>query len=201
MSIEVLAKRIEEAYEALDKTIEKVSLLTGIVDQFKINTESIMEKYITTLEPSRMAEMRESSKKHLQQMIEDIDSIDKALKNYEVVEFQLVEQITNFQQRINNLENNLQNTRKSLQDMDTKLLRLIKEAEKNQQSAQKRFTQASQLISAEKEIEKYDELLKLMRTNNRLLQDLNNKQKIIDNQGQIKGFNSERKIPKNGDKE
>jgi hypothetical protein len=35
-----------------------------------------------------------------------------------------------------------------------------------------------------------------MRTNNRLLQDLNNKQKIIDNQGQIKGFNSERKIPR-----
>lgn len=201
MSIEVLAKRIEEAYEALDKTIEKVGMLTGIVDQFKISTESIIEKYIITLEPSRMAEMRESSKKHLQKMIEDIDSIDKALKNYEVVEFQLVEQITNFQQRINNLENNLQNTRKSLQDMDTKLLRLIKEAEKNQQSAQKRFTQASQLISAEKEIEKYDELLKLMRTNNRLLQDLNNKQKIIDNQGQIKGFNSERKIPKNGDKE
>lgn len=201
MSIEVLAKRIEEAYEALDKTIEKVGLLTGIVDQFRINTESIMEKYITTLDPSRMAEMRESSKKNLQKMVEDIDSIDKALKNYEVVEYQLVEQITNFQQRINNLENNLQNTRKSLQDMDTKLLRLIKEAEKNQQSAQKRFTQASQLISAEKEIEKYDELLKLMRTNNRLLQDLNNKQKIIDNQGQIKGFNSERKIPKNGDKE
>jgi septal ring factor EnvC (AmiA/AmiB activator) len=152
MSIEVLAKRIEEAYEALDKTIEKVGMLTGIVDQFKISTESIIEKYIITLEPSRMAEMRESSKKHLQKMIEDIDSIDKALKNYEVVEFQLVEQITNFQQRINNLENNLQNTRKSLQDMDTKLLRLIKEAEKNQQSAQKRFTQASQLISAEKEI-------------------------------------------------
>lgn len=201
MSIEVLAKRIEEAYEALDKTIEKVGLLTGIVDQFRINTESIMEKYITTLDPSRMAEMRESSKKNLQKMVEDIDSIDKALKNYEVVEYQLVEQITNFQQRINNLENNLQNTRKSLQDMDTKLLRLIKEAEKNQQSAQKRFSQASQLIAAEKEIEKYDELIKLMRINNRLLQEVANKQKGMDISGQTKGLNNDHKNQKNGSKE
>lgn len=201
MSIEVLAKRIEEAYESLNTTIEKVGTLTDIVDQFKKSTESIMEKYISTLEPSRMAELRENSKKNLQKMIEDIDSIDRAIKNYEIVEHQLVEQITNFQQRINNLETNLGNTRKSLQDMDTKLLRLIKEAEKNQQTAQKRFTQATQLITAEKEIEKYDELLRLIKNNNRLLQELTNKSKNMESLGQGKEIFSDRKSHKNGQKE
>lgn len=175
MSMELLAKRIEEAYDSLSTTIEKIGMLSGIVDQFKSNTETIIEKYMVTLEPSRIAELRENSKKNLQKMIEDIGSIDKALSNYEVVEYQLGEHITNFQTRMNNLEQSLQSTRKSLQDMDNKLLRLIKEAEKNQATAQKRFNQSSQLFAATTEIEKYDELLKLTKSNNKLLNDLLNK--------------------------
>jgi len=181
MNIELLGKKIEEAYNELTTTVEKLNTLTGIVDQLKNNTKGIIDQYVATLDPTKMAEMRESSKKAFQQMMDDIIKIDQALKNYEVVEYQLGENITGFNVRLNQFENSLQSTRKSLQDMDTKLLKLIKEAEKNQANGQKRFQQASQLFHASAEIEKYDELIKLERENNRLLKELLGKKDQIGN--------------------
>lgn len=186
MNIEVLAKNIEEAYEVLNRTIDKLNSLTGIVDQFKSNTQEIIEKYIKTVEPNKIADLRENSKKNLQKMIEDISSIDKALSNYDIVEHQLSENISNFQVKMNNFENTIQSTRTTLQKLDEKLLKLIKEAEKNQQTAQKRFSQASQLFAATIEIEKYEDLLKITKENNVLLKKIVEKDTINKNDQKYK---------------
>lgn len=165
----MLTKNIEEAYQMLNQTINKIGALGDIVNEFKKSTQEIVDNYISTIEPSKMGDLRENSKKMLQTMIEDISSIDNALSKYDIVEHQLNEHIVNFQVKLNNFEQTLQSTKKIMQDMDTKLLKLIKEAEKNQQTAQKRFTQASQLFAATIEIEKYDELLKISNENKKLL--------------------------------
>lgn len=186
MNIEVLAKNIEEAYEALNRTIDKLTSLTGIVDQFKSNTQEIIDKYMSTIGSNKMADLRENSKKSLQKMIEDISSIDKALSNYDIVEHQLSENISNFQVKMNNFENTIQSTRTTLQKLDEKLLKLIKEAEKNQQTAQKRFSQASQLFAAIIEIEKYEDLLKITKENNVLLKKIVEKDTINKNDQKYK---------------
>ena len=175
MTNEQLSKKIEEAYEELIKTMDQIGSLGQIVEQLKTNTQSIIEKYVETLEPAKIAQLREQSKKSLNQMIEDVNRIQKAMIDYDVVEHQISEYVTSFTVKMNNFENILQGTTKIIQDMDTKLLKLIKEAEKNQVIGQKRFYQASQLFNASAEVEKYDELLKLQKENNKLLKEFLNK--------------------------
>lgn len=175
MTNEQLSKKIEEAYEELIKTMDQIGSLGQIVEQLKTNTQSIIEKYVETLEPAKIAQLREQSKKSLNQMIEDVNRIQKAMIDYDVVEHQISEYVTSFTVKMNNFENILQGTKKIIQDMDTKLLKLIKEAEKNQVIGQKRFYQASQLFNASAEVEKYDELLKLQKENNKLLKEFLNK--------------------------
>jgi hypothetical protein len=178
MNEEILAKKIEDAYIEMRNMIDKLDAINRIVDQFKNNTNEILEKYITTLEPTRIAEIRENSKKALNEMIIDIKKIDQALNDFAVIEHQLGENIASFNTRIHKLEQDLQSNRKSLQEVDTKLIRIIKEAEKNQQTAQKRFYQANQLINASSEVEKYDELIKLQRENNKMLKELLEKNQV-----------------------
>jgi phosphoglycerate-specific signal transduction histidine kinase len=172
MNEETLAKKIEDAYTEMRSMIDKLDAINRIVEQFKNNTNDIIDKYISTLEPAKIAEIRENSKKALNEMITDIKKIDQALSDFVVIEHQLGENITSFNTRIHKLEQDLQSNRKSLQDVDTKLIRIIKEAEKNQQTAQKRFYQANQLLKASAEVEKYDELIKLQRENNKMLKEL-----------------------------
>jgi chromosome segregation ATPase len=182
MSSEVLLKKIEEAYMELGNTIDKVNMLTSIIETVKVTTKEILDRYISTIDPAKLTEMRESGKKVLQQMIEDISKIDQALSSYSIVEHQLNEQVTSFSSRLQSLEQMLQGTRKSISDIDTKLLKLIKEAEKNQLTAQKRFQQASQLFNASLEVEKYEELISLQKDNNAMLKEL------LKNPHQIKPF-------------
>ena len=139
MTNEQLSKKIEEAYEELIKTMDQIGSLGQIVEQLKTNTQSIIEKYVETLEPAKIAQLREQSKKSLNQMIEDVNRIQKAMIDYDVVEHQISEYVTSFTVKMNNFENILQGTKKIIQDMDTKLLKLIKEAEKNQVIGQKDF--------------------------------------------------------------
>ncbi|MFP4178101.1 MAG: hypothetical protein ACLFTZ_04985 [Acholeplasmataceae bacterium] len=185
---EQLAKRIEDAYNELRDTISRIDLLSGIIEEIKRTSQEILDRYSTAIDPAKLTQIREQNKHALNEMIEDIQKIEANMTDFEVVAQQTKELVDSFSQRFSAFDDVFRKTKQAITDLDNKLLRLLKQAERQQQLGQNRFLQASKLFDASAEVEKYDELLALEKENNRLLKELLSKPSL--------GFNPKYEQPK-----
>lgn len=170
--MEELVKKIEATYEELLNTIKKVNALTQTIDDLKVTTTQIIEKYTETLDQSKIEKAKQSTEKTLQVMVEDIKKIENLMGNVEIAKQNVADLISLFTNRMASLEDTLKKTKTPIQEIDQKLIKYIKEAEKNAELGMKRFNQAAQLVDAKEEIKKYDELITLQRENNKLIKQL-----------------------------
>jgi|GEM_PF-4145136 len=170
--MEELVKKIEATYEELLNTIKKVNALTQTIDDLKVTTTQIIEKYTETLDQSKIEKAKLSTEKTLQVMVDDIKKIENLMGNVEMAKQNVADLISLFTNRMASLEDTLKKTKTPIQEIDQKLIKYIKEAEKNAELGMKRFNQAAQLVDAKEEIKKYDELITLQRENNKLIKQL-----------------------------
>jgi hypothetical protein len=170
--MEELIKKIEATYEELLNTIKKVNALTQTIDDLKITTTQIIEKYTETLDHSKIEKAKQNTEKTLQVMVDDIKKIENLMGNVEMAKQNVADLMSLFTNRMTSLEDTLKKTKTPIQEIDQKLIKYIKEAEKNAELGMKRFNQASQLVDAKEEIKKYDELLILQKENNKLIKQL-----------------------------
>lgn len=170
--MEELVKKIEATYEELLNTIKKVNALTQTIDDLKVTTTQIIEKYTETLDQSKIEKAKQSTEKTLQVMVEDIKKIENLMGNVEMAKQNVADLISLFTNRMASLEDTLKKTKTPIQEIDQKLIKYIKEAEKNAELGMKRFNQAAQLVDAKEEIKKYDELIMLQKENNKLIKQL-----------------------------
>lgn len=170
--MEELVKKIEATYEELLNTIKKVNALTQTIDDLKVTTTQIIEKYTETLDQSKIEKAKLSTEKTLQVMVEDIKKIENLMGNVEMAKQNVADLISLFTNRMASLEDTLKKTKTPIQEIDQKLIKYIKEAEKNAELGMKRFNQAAQLVDAKEEIKKYDELIMLQKENNKLIKQL-----------------------------
>lgn len=170
--MEELVKKIEATYEELLNTIKKVNALTQTIDDLKVTTTQIIEKYTETLDQSKIEKAKLSTEKTLQVMVEDIKKIENLMGNVEIAKQNVADLMSLFTNRMASLEDTLKKTKTPIQEIDQKLIKYIKEAEKNAELGMKRFNQAAQLVDAKEEIKKYDELITLQRENNKLIKQL-----------------------------
>jgi methyl-accepting chemotaxis protein len=172
---EQLANKIETAYKELKQTIDQIDLLSSVIDHIKETSQDILEKYITTIDPAKLTQIREQNKTALKTMIEDVQKIERNMTDFDVVSQQTKELVDTFSSRFSTFDDVFKKTKQSITELDNKLLKLIKEAEKQQRLGQNRFLQASKLFHASAEVEKYDQLLALEKENNRILKDIQSK--------------------------
>jgi len=170
--MEELIKKIEATYEELLNTIKKVNALTQTIDDLKVTTTQIIEKYTETLDQTKIEKAKQSTEKTLQVMVDDIKKIENLMGNVEMAKQNVADLISLFTNRMTSLEDTLKKTKTPIQEIDQKLIKYIKEAEKNAELGMKRLNQASQLVDAKEEIKKYDELLMLQKENNKLIKQL-----------------------------
>lgn len=170
--MEELAKKIETTYEELLNSIKKVNALSQTIEDLKNTTNEIIEKYTDALDQSKIEKAKQSSEKNLQVMIEDIKKIEALMNSVEVAKQNVADLIMLFTTRMNTLDETLKNTRKPIQEIDQKLIKYFKEAEKNADLGMKRFNQAAQVVEAKEEIQKYEELISLQKENNKLIKQL-----------------------------
>lgn len=173
-----LANKIETAYIELKQTIDRIDMLSTVIEHIKETSQEILEKYITAIDPARLTQIREQNKHALNRMIEDIQKIEANMTDFDVVSHQTKELVDTFSKRFSTFDDMFKKMKQSMGDLDNKLLKLLKESEKQQRLGQNRFLQASKLFHASAEIEKYDELLALEKENNRLLKELLSKQSL-----------------------
>lgn len=169
---EQLANKIETAYIELKKTIDQIDMLSGVIEHIRNTSQEILEKYIAVIDPSKLTQIREQNRHALKQMIEDIQKIETNMTDFDVISHQTKELVDTFSKRFSSFDDMFKKIKQAVGDLDNKLLKLLKEAEKQQRLGQNRFLQASKLFHASAEIEKYDELLALEKENNRLLKEL-----------------------------
>jgi methyl-accepting chemotaxis protein len=172
---EQLANKIETAYKELKQTIDQIDLLSSVIEHIKETSQDILEKYITTIDPAKLTQIREQNKTALKTMIEDVQKIERNMTDFDVVSQQTKELVDTFSSRFSTFDDVFKKTKQSITELDNKLLKLIKEAEKQQRLGQNRFLQASKLFHASAEVEKYDQLLALEKENNRILKDIQSK--------------------------
>lgn len=172
---EQLANKIETAYKELKQTIDQIDLLSSVIEHIKETSQDILEKYITTIDPAKLTQIREQNKTALKTMIEDVQKIERNMTDFDVVSQQTKELVDTFSSRFSTFDDVFKKTKQSITELDNKLLKLIKEAEKQQRLGQNRFLQASKLFHASAEVEKYDQLLALEKENNRMLKDIQSK--------------------------
>ncbi len=170
--MEELIKKIETTYEELLNTVKKVNALSQTIDELKVTTTQIIEKYTETLDQSKIEKAKQSTEKTLQVMVEDIKKIENLMGNVEIAKQNVADLMTLFTNRMTSLEDTLKKTKNPIQEIDQKLIKYIKEAEKNAELGMKRFNQAAQLVDAKEEVKKYEELITLQRENNKLIKQL-----------------------------
>lgn len=167
-----LVKKIEATYDELIYTISKVNQLSETIDYLKLTTTQIIDKYTETLDHTKIDKAKQQTEKTLQIMVEDIKRIENLMNGVEVAKQDVKDLIGLFNNRMNSLEESLKNARKPIQDIDQKIVKYIKEAEKNAELGMKRFNQAAQLVDAKVEIQQYSELISLQKENNKLIKQL-----------------------------
>lgn len=195
-----LGKKIEETYNELLIAIKKINTLSETIEGLKSTTTDIINQYTQTIDQSKLDKIKSSSEKALNTMVKDIKVIEDQMISFEVVKQTIEDSIELFTSRMSSLEDNLKKTKGPIQEIDQKIIKHIKEAEKNNALGLKRFNQASALIDAKEEIKRYDKLLELEKENNRLLKQLiSNKQDkpMITKQESFKSNQIESKIQKN----
>lgn len=192
-----LARKIEEAYRGIIEATKRIMVLSDTIDDLKVTTGEIIDKYTKAIDQSKLEETRKTSQKALQGMMSEIDKVETLIKEFEYTKLSFEDGITNFTDRLKSLENHLKTNKSSIEEIDRKLVKHLKSAEMNSQLGVKRLNQATKLMQAKEEIEKYDELLKLERENNKILKLL---QKQLLNDGLPKepafmnGHNKEKKV-------
>lgn len=192
-----LARKIEEAYRGIIEATKRIMVLSDTIDDLKVTTGEIIDKYTKAIDQSKLEETRKVSQKALQGMMSEIDKVETLIKEFEYTKLSFEDGITNFTERLKSLENHLKTNKSSIDEIDRKLVKHLKSAEMNSQLGVKRLNQATKLMQAKEEIEKYDELLKLERENNKILKLL---QKQLLNDGLPKepsfmnGLNKEKKV-------
>ncbi|MBW4258567.1 hypothetical protein KTG15_12855 [Methanobacterium sp. YSL] len=167
-----LVKKIETTYDELIYTIGKVNQLSDTIENLKITTTQIIDRYTETLDLTKIEKVRQTTEKSLQAMVEDVKKIENLMGNLEISKQNVADLMSLFTNRMATLEDTLKKTRNPIQEIDQKLIKYIKEAEKNAELGMKRFTQAAQLVDAKEEIKKYDELIALQKENNKLIKQL-----------------------------
>lgn len=167
-----LVKKIEATYDELIYTISKVNQLSETIDHLKLTTTQIIDNYTETLDHTKIDKAKQQTEKTLQIMVDDIKKIENLMNGVEVAKQDVKDLIGLFNSRMSSLEESLKNARKPIQEIDQKLVKYIKEAEKNAELGMKRFNQAAQLVDAKVEIEKYNELISLQKENNKLIKQL-----------------------------
>jgi hypothetical protein len=173
-----LGKKIEETYNELLLAIKKINVLSETIDGLKTTTTEIINQYTQTIDQSKLEKTRASSEKALNAMLNDIRKVEEQMSGFEVIKQTLEDSFELFTKRMASLEDNIKKTKGPIQEIDQKLIKYIKEAEKNNLIGLKRLTQAATLVDAKEEIQKYDKLLELEKENNKLLKQLLAKESV-----------------------
>lgn len=192
-----LGKKIEETYNELLLAIKKINVLSETIDSLKTTTTEIINQYTQTIDQSKLEKTRASSEKALNAMLNDIRKVEEQMSGFEVIKQTLEDSFELFTKRMTSLEDNIKKTKGPIQEIDQKLIKYIKEAEKNNLIGLKRLTQAATLVDAKEEIQKYDKLLELEKENNKLLKQLLAKESvkpIISKEENFKANSSKPKI-------
>lgn len=175
VKLEDLSIQIEEAFGTLQKLMGKISELGEVASSLEEVTKKINEKYLEAFNVKRLEQLRDQNQKALNGLLVDIKKIDESILSIDVMRQQTSESVQKFASRMSGFEETLRQVKASTQEIDSKLLTLLKSAEGQMQDGEKRLQSASRLVEASAEIEKYDKMLKLQQDNNQMLKELMNR--------------------------
>ena len=169
--IDALAKQIEQSYQKFQDLVNSIDKLHNVLTKIEGTSDSIVNKFKEVLNEKKVVEVLKNTEKQYSLMQENITQLNQQIDSVEIMHQQIDDSIKNTIRRIDRYEQNL----KKAKSLDTKLSALINTVEKNKDKAESHFYKASTIFEANREIEKYDELIELQRENNKLLKKVLNK--------------------------
>ena len=174
--IEEIALKLEQSYEQLQILIKDIESFQGIVEGIERATKDFTVLYEKAANKSNFEDIKKQNKAAVDSIIVDVKKIEDSLLQIEVLKQQTTENIAQFARRIGTLEDSFKKTKQVTQDIDTKLTVILKTTEKINANAEGKLIKASKIFEINAEIERFDELLKLERENNKLLKEIQFKQ-------------------------
>lgn len=166
---EELASKIEKAYQQLVDLMNEIGTLKDLANEIENAAGEIAAKYQNAFDLERLQKIKNQNQNALQKILKDTKQIDEALTGIEIMKIQTEENISSFASRIGNFEASMTKMKKAMDDIDRKLLRIIKNNEKEMGVTVQKVTS---YIDASTEIEQYNKLFKIEQENNRLLKEL-----------------------------
>jgi hypothetical protein len=169
---EDIALRIEETYKKLQEVINMIGSLKDIAEDIQKATDNIKRIYSETLKADKLSEVQKDNKKAFEAMAADVKKIDETLESISVLRIQAQDSIKMYGQRISNYEDSVRKNKELAQKIDVKLTTIVDALEKQRKVNERDYGRVVKLVEATVEIEKYDELIRLQKENNTLLQKL-----------------------------
>ncbi len=170
--IEELAIKIEQSYEVMQNLMEELGSLHKMADEIEQATKVMNSKFLSVLDSKKFDGIRDQNKASLDKIMDDVAKIERSLDSIDVIRTLTQETISKFSERMASMDESFKKTKQTANDIDSKLLSLLKNAEKQMQAGENRIAKASQLFDVSAEIEKYDNLIKLQKENNQLLKEI-----------------------------
>jgi hypothetical protein len=168
----LLSRKIESAYNEILETSKKINILSATIDQLKETTADIIDKYLKALDQSKLEETRNNSHKALEKMMSEIDKVETLISEFEYTKLTLEEGMSNFSERVKSLDESIKKNKSAFDDIDKKLFKHMKQAEIDRKLGTKRLQDATKVMQVKEEIERFDQLLKIEKENNRLLREI-----------------------------
>lgn len=170
--IEAIARQLETSYEAFIEVIKSIEQLQQTVTRIDNTSKKITKEYEKALDPKKLKTIEETTQEAYKTMQDKIKRLNELVNDAELMHQSTHEAIHQSINRIEKFGSSVNKSKAISQEVDKKLAALIQTAEKQKEEGERAFVKASTLFEANRQIEKYDELLKLERENNRMLKDL-----------------------------
>ncbi|TVP95690.1 MAG: hypothetical protein EA374_03350 [Acholeplasmatales bacterium] len=169
---EALASQLEESYKAFMNLIQSIDQLQLTFKRIESTSSTIANQYEKALDPKKLKTIEQNTQEAYKTMQDKIKKLNDLVNDAELMHQSTHEAINQSLTRIEKFGSSVTKSKTISQEVDKKLAALIQTAEKQKEEGERQFIKASTLFDANREIEKYDELLKLERDNNKMLKEL-----------------------------
>lgn len=186
--IEDISQKLEKSYQNLQLLMDDIGNLEKLFTDIEKVTAEFKSKYIEVLDPKRFDDIKTENEKSMKHIMSTMKGIDESLSRILVYKEQTQTIIDLFSDKIGSFEKSFNKTKDTANDINHKLTKLLSNAEKISFNGHDKLMKASKLLEVSAEIERYDELLKLEKDNNRMLKELINHKNATSGKAKINGF-------------
>ena len=172
--IEDITQKLEKSYLNLQLLMDDIGNLEKLFRDIEKVTLEFKEKFVEVLDPKRFDDIKNENEKSMKHIMSTIKNIDDNLSRVLVYKDQTQGIIDLFSEKIGSFEKTFNKTKDTANDVNLKLTKILSAAEKISFNGHDKLMKASKLLEVSAEIEKYDELLKIEKDNNRMLKELIN---------------------------